>query len=317
MDFEQLKAFLEVARSSSFSRAAEKLFRTQPAISAQIRTLETEIGARLFDRSGGRVKLTAGGKLFLQYAEQALQSKRNIIRAVADLERTPRGDLVVSANEATCLYILPQVFAQFKEQYPRVAVSIARNERAGTLEAVLSQEVDFGAVSVPVNNPRLTVLPIHKDGMVVITPPAHPLLRQGKAKLEEISKYPLLLPKQGRTRDTIDQLFFRHQLKADISMELDSSELLKRFVAVGVGVGFLARSNTVADCKAGLIGVVELVGACIERDLALVYRKDKSLSRAAKAFIEIAQQTHPEPRMKRTSSGEAASPSALKTSASK
>ena len=299
MDFEQLKAFLEVARSSSFSRAAEKLFRTQPAISTQIRALETEIGARLFDRSGGRVKLTAGGKLFLQYAEQALQSKRNIIRAVADLERTPRGDLVVSANEATCLYILPQVFAEFKQQYPRVAVSIARNERAGTLEAVLSQEVDFGAVSIPVNDPRLTVLPIHKDEMVLITPPHHALIRSGKVTLEEIAQYPLLLPKQGRTRDTIDQLFFRHQLKVDVSMELDSSELLKRFVAAGVGVGFLARSNTVADRKAGLLAVMELADTGIERDLALVYRKDKSLSRAAKAFIEIAQQAQPAHRSKR------------------
>lgn len=308
MDFEQLKAFLEVARSSSFSRAAEKLFRTQPAISTQIRALENEIGARLFDRSGGRVKLTSGGKLFLQYAEQALQSKRNIIRAVADLERTPRGDLVVSANEATCLYILPQVFAEFKQQYPRVAVSIARNERAGTLEAVLSQEVDFGAVSIPINDPRLTVLPIHKDGMVVITPVGHALGHSGKVSLQAISEYPLLLPKQGRTRDTIDQLFFRHQLKADVSMELDSSELLKRFVAAGVGIGFLARSNTHADRKAGLISVLELEDAHIERDLALVYRKDKALSRAAKAFIEIAQQTQSAQKLKRTASSSVSTP---------
>ena len=303
MDFEQLKAFLEVARSSSFSRAAEKLFRTQPAISAQIRTLETEIGARLFDRSGGRVKLTSGGKLFLQYAEQALQSKRNIIRAVADLERIPHGDLVVSANEATCLYILPQVFAQFKLQYPRVAVSIARNERAGTLEAVLSQEVDFGAVSIPVNDPRLTVLPIHKDTLVVIAPVGHKLGRGGKAGLQEISEYPLLLPKQGRTRDAIDQLFVRHQLKADVSMELDSSELLKRFVAAGVGIGFLARSNTIADRKAGSITVIELEELRIERDLALVYRKDKTLSRAARAFIEIAQQMQPVQKRAATGTG--------------
>ena len=316
MDFEQLKAFLEVARSSSFSRAAEKLFRTQPAISTQIRALETEIGARLFDRSGGRVKLTSGGKLFLQYAEQALQSKRNIIRAVADLERTPHGDLVVSANEATCLYILPQVFAEFKLQYPRVAVSIARNERAGTLEAVLSQEVDFGAVSVPINDPRLTVLPIHKDGMVVITPAGHALSRSGKVSLQEIAEHPLVLPKQGRTRDTIDQLFFRHQLKAHVSMELDSSELLKRFVAAGVGIGFLARSNTIADRKAGLISVIELADLHIERDLALVYRKDKALSRAAKAFIEIAQQMQPEQKLKRSASGAAPQP-LLKVTASK
>jgi DNA-binding transcriptional LysR family regulator len=290
MDFEQLKAFLEVARSSSFSRAAEKLFRTQPAISTQIRTLESEIGARLFDRTGGRVKLTAGGKLFLQYAEQALAAKRNAIRAVADLERVPRGDLVVSANEATCLYILPQVFARFKQQYPLVAVSIARNERAATLEAVLSQEVDFGVVSMPVHDPRLDALPLHKDELVVITPPGHALARSGKARLEEIAQHPLLLPKQGRTRDAIDHLFSQHQLRVDVSMELDSSELLKRFVAAGVGVGFLARSNTIADRKAGTLGVVNLAEVRIERDLALVHRKDKLLSRAANAFIEIAQQ---------------------------
>ena len=310
MDFEQLKAFLEVARSSSFSRAAEKLFRTQPAISTQIRALETEIGSKLFDRSGGRVKLTAGGKLFYQYAEQALQSRRNIIRAVAELERTPRGDLVISANEATCLYILPQVFAEFKRQYARVSVSIARNERAGTLEAVLSQDVDFGVVSIPVNDPRLAVLPIHKDEIVLITPPNHPLIRTGKVRLEEIAQYPLLLPKQGRTRDTVDQLFFRHQLKADVSMELDSNELLKRFVAVGVGIGFIARSNTLMDRKAGLLGVMDLADTGIERSLGLIYRKDKSLSRAAKAFIEIAQLAaqqlapvpHPTPRTRRSTS---------------
>jgi DNA-binding transcriptional LysR family regulator len=290
MDFDQIRSFQEVARTASFSRAAEKLFRTQPAISAQIRNLESEIGARLFDRTGGRVKLTAGGKLFLQYAEQALAAKRNAIRSVADLERVPRGDLVVSANEATCLYILPQVFAQFKQHYPLVAVSIARNERAATLEAVRSQEVDFGVVSLPLQDPRLAALPLHKDRLVVITPPGHALTRKKTALLEEIAQHPLLLPKQGRTRDAIDHLFTQHHLRMNISMELDSSELLKRFVAAGVGVGFLVRSNTIADLRMGTLGVVELDGPRIERNLALVYRKDKLLSRAASAFVEIAQQ---------------------------
>ncbi len=287
MDFEQLKAFVEVARNASFSRAAEKLFRTQPAISAQIRALEEDIGARLFDRTGGRVTLTGGGRLFLEYAEETLQARRNIIRALAEMARTPRGQLVVSANEATCLYILPQVFAQFKGKYPRVSVSIARHERSRTLEAVLSQEVDFGVTTQPVNDPRLTIVPVHKDEMVVITATGHPLTSKSTTKLAAVASYPLILPKQGRTRDAIDQMFASGQLKPEISMELESNELIKRFAAAGVGIGFQARSNTVTEFAAGLLGVVELEDVRIARDLVLIYRKDKSLSRAAQAFIEI------------------------------
>lgn len=289
MDFEQLKAFVEVARNASFSRAAEKLFRTQPAISAQIRALEEDIGTRLFDRTGGRVTLTAGGKLFLEYAEDTLQSRRHIVRALAEMTRTPRGELVVSANEATCLYILPQVFAQFKRKYPRVSVSIARNERSRTLEAVLAQEVDFGVTAQPMTDPRLTVVPVHQDEIVVITPPGHPLAAKRKAQLGQVAAFPLILPKQGRTRDTIDQMFSSRNLKPEISMELESNEIIKRFTAAGVGIGFLARSNTSPEHAAGLLGVVELSDVRIPRDLVLIYRKDKSLSRAAQAFIEVMQ----------------------------
>src|SRR5258708_2892330 len=113
MDFDQLETFLEVARHASFSRAAEKRFRTQPAISSQIRALEEEIGAKLFDRSGGRVALTGAGKVFQKYAEQTLASRKTMLVAVAEMGRVPRGAIVGGSNEGTCLHILPQVFAQF------------------------------------------------------------------------------------------------------------------------------------------------------------------------------------------------------------
>src|SRR5947209_20174309 len=106
MDFDQLETFLEVARHTSFSKAAEKRFRTQPAISSQIRALEEEIKARLFDRSGGKVSLTGAGKAFQQYAEEALNARRATIAALAEMERVPRGELVVAANEGTCLHVL-------------------------------------------------------------------------------------------------------------------------------------------------------------------------------------------------------------------
>src|ERR1700742_2542086 len=146
MDFEQLRTFLEVSRLKSFSRAAERLRRTQPAISAQIRSLEEEIGARLFDRDGGKVTFTAAGRVFEPFAEHCLECHSHIQLAVSELDRTPRGEISISANEATSLYVLPHVFAQFKKQYSRVSVSIVRAERVRTLEAVLNREVDFGVV---------------------------------------------------------------------------------------------------------------------------------------------------------------------------
>ncbi len=288
MDFDQLETFIEVARNLSFSRAAEKRFRTQPAISAQIRALEEEVGARLLDRSGGKVAVTAPGKVFLQFAEDTLQARRNILNSLAEMERVPRGEIVVAANEGTCLHILPEVFAEFKKQYPSVGVMVNRSEHKQVLEAVVDNSIDFGIVSLPVADKRLTTVPIHRDEIVLIAPPGHPLAKLKSVSLEQASEYPILLPKAGRTRDAIEQLFDERRLKPNISMELDSSELLKRFVAADVGVGFIARSNVQEDIKAGVLAAISLSGAQIRRDLALVFRKDKALSRAALAFIEIA-----------------------------
>ena len=288
MDFDQLEIFLEVARLSSFSRAAEKRFRTQPAISSQIRALEEEVGARLLDRSGGRVSLTVAGKLFFKYAEETLEDKKDILTAIAETEHIPRGQIVVAANEGTCLHILPEVFAQFKRNYPDVAVSIKRADYAKILESVSDHSVDFGVVSMPVTDNRLQCVPIHRDELVVITPPGHPLTAKQQISVAEVAQYPLVVPKAGHTRDALDTLFYDRHLKPGYAMELDSSELLKRFVAADVGVGFIARSNIQEDIRANALGSLTLSDAQIRRDLALVFRKDRSLSRAAKALIDIA-----------------------------
>lgn len=298
MDFDQLNTFLEVARLNSFSKAAETCFRTQPAISSQIRALEEEVGAKLFDRSGGKVSLTASGKAFQKYAEQQMEARKQMISTLAEMERVPRGELIVGANEGTCLHILPEVFAEFKKKYPSVAVNIRRAERAKILESIIDNSVDFGVISMPVPDNRLTVVQVHRDELVIIAAARHPLAKLKSASVAEACKFPLLLPKVGRTRDALEQLFDERRLKPNISMELDSSELLKRFVAADVGVGFIARSNVVEDVKAGALAAVPMSDAQIRRDLALVFRKDKALSRAALAFIDIAVKLKPQPELK-------------------
>src|SRR5258708_19359338 len=155
MDFDQLETFIEVARLSSFSRAAEKRFRTQPGIASQIRSLEEEVGAKLLDRSGGKVSVTASGKLFLRFAEDTLDARKAVVTAIAETERVPRGEIVVGANEGTCLHILPEVFAHFKKQYPDVSVSITRAAYSKVLEPVLLNSLDFALVSFPTPHPLL------------------------------------------------------------------------------------------------------------------------------------------------------------------
>ena len=288
MDFDQLETFIEVARLTSFSRAAEKRFRTQPAISSQIRLLEEEVGAKLLDRSGGKVSLTASGKVFLKFAEELLESRKAMVTAIAETERVPRGEIVVGANEGTCLHILPEVFAEFKKQYPDVNIGITRSDYAGILESVIDNSVDFGIVSLPVTDNRLKVVLIHRDELVIIVPPKHALAKMKSATIAEAAAFPLIVPKGGHTRDALENLFYERKLKPRYTMELDSSELLKRFVAADAGLGFIAKSNVLEDIRANALVTIPISDATIRRDLALVFRKDKALSRAALAFIDTA-----------------------------
>jgi DNA-binding transcriptional LysR family regulator len=300
MDFEQLKTFLHVCRLKSFSRAAEKLGVTQPAISAQIRSLEKEVGARLFDRDGGKVTFTAAGRLFEPFAEHCLQCQGHIFMAVNELYRSARGEVAVSASEATSLYVLPPVFAEYKKHYTRVNLNIVRAEHLRSIEMVMNREVDFAIASMPVKDPRLVVQIIHRDEIVLAVAPTHPLASRPSIKVDEMLQFPMLLLKQGRQRTLINNFFDSFDAQPRIAMEVDSSELLKRLISAGLGMGFLPRANLLNDLNAGLLRVVRVEGMRLNRELALIFRKDRTLTHAAQAFLEIATsgewQTYPPAR---------------------
>lgn len=294
MDFEQLRTFLQVARLKSFSRAAEKLGMTQPAISAQIRSLEKEMGARLFDREGGKVTFTAAGRLFEPFAEHSLQCQSHISLAVNELYRSARGEVSLSTSEATSLYVLPPVLAQYKRHYTRVNLNVVRAEHSRSLESVLSRGVDFAVISTPVKDPRLTIHVLHRDEIVLAVPPTHALARQEVIRFDDLLQHPMLLLKQGRQRKQINNVFHAHDAHPRIAMEVDSSELLKRLICAELGIGFLPRANVLDDAHAGLLKIVEVEDMHLRRELALVYRKDSTLTHAASAFLETALSSAPQ-----------------------
>jgi DNA-binding transcriptional LysR family regulator len=288
MDFQQLKTFLEVWRQKSFSRAAEKLGITQPAVSAQIRSLEKEIGERLFDRTGGKVTFTAAGRVFEPFAEHALGTQRHMLLMVAEQRHSARGEIAISAQESTSLYVLPEVFAEFKKHYPKVGLKITRSERSRTLEALLNREVDFGVVSLPVKDARFVVETLHHDEFVLCTPKGHPLAAMKNVEAADMVKHSFLMPKQGKQRELLLNIFRMNDIYPKKVMEVESGELMKRFVIAGLGVGFLPTVNIADERASGSIEVVQLDSIRLSRDLALIYLKDKPLTRAISGFIEIA-----------------------------
>ncbi len=291
MDIDQLKTFLEVSRQKSFSRAAEKIHVTQPSISAQIRSLENYLGHRLLERGGGKVTLTAAGRVFEPFAENCLSRLNHMVMTLADLERLPRGALTVSANDSTALYVLPVFFSKFRRQYPRVALNIVRAERSKSLELVLDREVEFGVVSLPLKDKRLHVEVIHTDEFVLVVPANHPLAAFESVSLKQVAQHRLLLLKQGRRREHLDELFAQEKLCPRIAMELDSNELLKRLILKEMGIGFLPKINVLDEERNGTLKIVPIENVNISRELALISRKDQVLTRAGNAFFTFATGT--------------------------
>ena len=287
MDFDQLHTFLEIVRLKSFSKAAQTCYRTQPAISAQIRQLEQELKTELFERFGSRISLTTAGRVFAGFAEQILDLRRRAQDEINELERVPRGELVIAANEATCIYVLPQVFSEYKKQFPGVQLQVDRSYGSRVVEAVMENIADFGLTQLPVQEKRVQVVNIYKDEIKVIAPAKHSLVEKSVVTCHDLLPYPLLLPTSGTTRARLNTWLEPVEDQIHVSMELDSTEMMKRFTMAGLGLSFLAASNCREEIASGKLRALSLAPEPMLRRLGLIYRKDKALSKAALGFIQV------------------------------
>jgi DNA-binding transcriptional LysR family regulator len=296
MDFSQLITFLEVAKLGSFSRAGQKVFRTQSAVSAQIRQLEQEYGDRLLDRSGKDVTLTPAGRVLLAYAERLIQLRDESKLAVADHGGAPRGKMVIGANEATCLYVLPDVFAKYCRLYPEVQLSIYRNFSYKITEKLENGTIDVGIVTLPIKSSKLKTIPIFRDQLMWMVNPQSPLAKQDMVSISEIARQPMLLPKTGYTRRIMDKLLRPYESDVQVRMELPSVGMIKSFVAAGLGVSLISASFARDQLLAGRVKLIAPKEKELWRELGLAYRRDRTLTQAAKTFITTVRQLAATPR---------------------
>jgi DNA-binding transcriptional LysR family regulator len=290
MDFDHLVTFVEIAKQGSFSRAGQKLFRSQPAVSAQIRLLEQEYGQKLFDRVGKSIQLTAAGEALLEYAGKLLTLRNESLRAVADQSSTPRGTLAIGANEATCLYVLPDIFAEYHRLHPYVQISIYRNFSHKVIEKIEAGSIDVGIVTLPVKSPSLRIHPIFRDRIMLMTGPSNPLARMKSVTTAQIAEQPLIFPKTGFMRQVHDKTFRPFRSRLHITMELPSVGMIKRFVAAGLGVSLISESFVHDEVRAGKAKLVPVSDMDVWRELGVVYRRDRTLPRSAMAFVSMIRQ---------------------------
>jgi DNA-binding transcriptional LysR family regulator len=285
MDFDQLTTFVQVSKLKSFSKAGQKVFRSQSAVSAQIRQLEQAYHAKLLDRSAKSVELTPAGEVLFEFAERLLRLRDESMQVVADRGNVVQGPVAFGANEATCLYLLPDILAEFQRRYPLVQISIYRNFSHKILQRLEDGSLDLGIVTLPLKSPNLKMHTINRDRLRFMVSAKNPMAQRSHVTLEEIASAPLIFPKTGFTRQVLDKLFRPYRSRLRISMELPSIGMIKTFVAADVGISIISESFARDQVKSGEVKLLNVEGFDMYRELALVYRRDRSLPRAVQALI--------------------------------
>ncbi len=287
-DLFQLETFLAVAHEGSFSRAAQKLFRTQPAVSQTIRRLEQAVGEPLFDRSSRDGTLTDAGHVLHDYAEKLLNTRIEAVTAIESLRQLERGKLSIAANELTCIYLLP-LLNEFRRLHPMVHVSVQRTLASRIAAEVRNRNAEMGIVTFRVEDPELRSVIVYRDELALVVPPRHPLAHLKQAGIRQLGAEMFVahnVPSPYRAK--VLETFSKRKVPLNMDVELPSIEAIKKFVAAGNGVALLPLITVADEIKRGDLVHVPVPELRFERKLRIVYRRNVALSHAGRAFFAIA-----------------------------
>ncbi|MCI0525010.1 MAG: LysR family transcriptional regulator [Acidobacteria bacterium] len=288
MDLAQLEIFLAIADEKSFSRAAEKMLRTQPALSIAIKRLEEELGETLFDRSSKSGTLTEAGKILYSYAQKMINLRDEARESISELRGMFRGRLSIGANESTSLYVLPELLLEYRRRHPQIKIEVFRNVSEKIPLEVVERNLDFGFLSYDPMNPALQSIEIHRDELVLVVPPKHRLAGRKQTSVKDLAEEQFVahnVKTPSRTR--IFELFAQNRTPLNICIELATLETIKDFVRQNVGIAILPRLAVQEEIESDKLVEVPVKGMKIEKILRLIYRRESSLSHAAKSFLDL------------------------------
>ena len=289
MDINQLEVLLTVAQEQSFSRAAQALHRTQPAVSQAIRRLELELGEPLFDRSSKDGTLTAAGRVLHDFAQQMLNLRQGAHTAIKELKDLQRGKLALSANEYTVMYLLP-ILPVFRARHPHIKVEVKRSLASRIPSQILDRDVEIGVVSYKPGDSAIASVAVLTDELVLVVAPDHPLARKEVVSIRELGAESFIAHNvPSPYREKVVRTFEKYKTPLNISIEMPTLEAIKRLVEQGMGVALIPRLATQAELAGKQLMALTVREMRSERAINLIYRKGATLSHAAKAFLRVAR----------------------------
>lgn len=288
MEITQLRSLVEIVRAGSFTLAAEKLFVTQPALSQQIKALETELGVQLFERRGRRITITAPGAVVLARAEAMLAQLQQLDDELAALNGVAQGRIRIGTSDTVCLYLLPPVVQAFRRLHPAVEIHLTNRPSREVVTLLIEGAIDFGIISLPISEAQVESEYLCERTEVAICAPDHPLAAQQQATLAELVTSPLLLLEKGTTsRALFDQLLAQAGCSPQIT-NLGSIEVIKRYVEINLGVGVVPAMAVEAERRAGRLHTLALPWMPA-RAVGIVRRRTSYSTPAECAFIDLLQ----------------------------
>jgi DNA-binding transcriptional LysR family regulator len=287
MELDQLRVFLAVANEQSFSRAAEKLYCTQPAVSITIRKLEDWVGQPLFLRGARQAKLTDAGTLLRDYAERMLNLRDEIKKGMQDLSTLGRGQLSLGVNESSIHALLPAL-ARFRRLYPDVHIAVRRTFSREIPQEVLNYRLDLGVASFVPQEEKLAAAEIFRDELTLVVPPKHSLARKKSVDITALGTETFVAHiVDSPYRWRVVQLFQKHRVPLNINVQMPTIESIKRFVQMGVGVAIVPRMCVRWEIERKLLVEVHLRQLKLPRHLYLISRRGARLSHAALALVRL------------------------------
>src|ERR1017187_1586158 len=285
MELNQLETFLAVAEEKSFSRAAVRLHRTQPAVSQVIRKLESSVGETLFDRAARDGSLTAAGVLLRDYALRLLALRREAASALDELKSLERGRLQLAANEYTCMYLLPAI-DQFRREFPQVSVTVHRMLASHIPEELMLRTFELGVISFRPDPVQFRTIAVYGDSLALIVSPSHPLAGAVRVSIKDLGAELFVAHNvTSPLRQKVIEAFQDHRTPLNMQIELPTIEAIKRFVAMGNGVALVPHLTVASELETGDLVRIPVDGLEVKRVLRLVHRRQATLSYAAGALL--------------------------------
>lgn len=289
MDFNALKIFLAVAHERSFSRAAAKVHRTQPAVSQAVRRLEAELGEQLFDRSSKNGTLTEAGRMLQNYGQRLVRMAEETEHAVRELRDLRRGRILIGANEAAVHTLLPLI-ARFRRQYPDIAIDVRRVPARQIAVEVVQGSLDFGALTFHPAEEGLLEVAIGSDELVLLASPSHPLAKRKQVTMEEVAPEAIVAHNDpSPARERVLRLFEQRHIALHMVISLPSLDGIKRAVELKLGLALLPRRCAITEIASGRLAAIPVAGISRRRQVMIVCRKAHR-SHAAEAFLGVAQE---------------------------